>query len=199
MHSKTKLRQHFRQLRQQLNPQQQQKAAVEFSNQIVSSALLEKKTFACYLAQDNELDMMPLIEKLWEHNKTVTVPVITHGYDHNILAFRIYAPDTALVSNQYHILEPLDSKIIELADIDVVFIPLVAFDKYGVRLGMGGGFYDRTLAGIKHNNAESQPLLMGVGHACQESDKLPVDSWDVKMHGVMTDNGLVSEHELPSF
>lgn len=201
MHSKTTLREHFRQLRQQLSLDQQQEAAIKFSDQVILSNLLKKESFACYIAQDGELDMMPLIKKLWENNKSVYIPVISHDYENNILVFKSYTADTVLALNQYQILEPVDSEIISLENIDVIFLPLVAFDSFGTRLGMGGGFYDRTLAGFKHKSKKDRPLFIGAGHACQEAKKLPINNWDVKMQSVMTDTGLVAggSDELPGF
>lgn len=193
MYSKAQLRQRFRNLRQNLSLEQQQQAALDFSKQITQSNLFQYKTFACYLAQDGELDMMPLIEELWRHDKSVLLPVIKHDYENNSLDFKSYAFETKLALNQYQIFEPLDSPVELIENIDVIFLPLVAFDQSGTRLGMGGGFYDRTLANLKHHQAK-KPVLIGVGHACQKADaKLISDTWDVKLHAVMTDKEQIGE------
>ena len=193
MYSKTQLRQRFRNLRQNLSLEQQQQAALEFSNQIIQSNLFQYQTFACYLAQDSELDMMPLIQQLWRHDKYVFLPVIKHDDENNSLVFKSYCSKTKLALNQYQIFEPLDSPIELIESIDVIFLPLVAFDQYCTRLGMGGGFYDRTLASLKYHQAK-KPLLIGVGHACQKADaKLISDTWDVKLHAVITDKEQIGE------
>jgi 5-formyltetrahydrofolate cyclo-ligase len=63
-------------------------------------------------------------------------------------------------------------------------MPLVGWDRQGGRLGMGGGFYDRALAGIKG------PLLVGLAHAVQEVPQVPIDDWDVPLDFVVTESAL---------
>lgn len=199
MNSKAKLRQHFRQFRQQLTPKQQSKAAQDFLKQIDCLGLFAKQNFACYLAQDGELSLTPLIEKLWQLNKTVTLPVIQHKYENNLLAFKLYTPAANLVPNQYHIFEPDDANTVPPEKLDVIFVPLVAFDQDGMRLGMGGGFYDSTLAELKirsNNMKIPRPLFVGVGHACQQAERLISDYWDVRMDAIVTDCGMVEKYEL---
>ena len=64
-------------------------------------------------------------------------------------------------------------------------MPLVAFDKQGNRLGMGGGFYDRTLARLHEQNWQ-KPQLIGLAHECQKVDALPIESWDVPLKTIIT-------------
>ena len=86
--------------------------------------------------------------------------------------------------NQFGIAEPkLDcSKVCPVQSLDIIFTPLVAFDSSGNRLGMGGGFYDRTLAACKARG----PALVGLAHQCQQSDALPHAPWDVPLHAIAT-------------
>ncbi len=72
------------------------------------------------------------------------------------------------------------------AHLDVCFLPLLGFDALGHRLGMGGGFYDRY---FEHN---SETLLIGVAHDCQQVDSLPVDDWDVKLHAIVTESQIIT-------
>jgi 5-formyltetrahydrofolate cyclo-ligase len=71
---------------------------------------------------------------------------------------------------------------------DTVLFPLVGFDEAGGRLGMGGGFYDRTFA-FTRIRPRLAPKLIGLAHDCQKVSALPVEYWDVAMHGVVTDKG----------
>jgi 5-formyltetrahydrofolate cyclo-ligase len=65
-----------------------------------------------------------------------------------------------------------------------MLLPLVAYDLHGGRLGMGAGWYDRTLA------AHSQrPLRVGVGWALQRHERLPMDDWDQPLHAVLNEKG----------
>ncbi len=90
-------------------------------------------------------------------------------------------------ANRYGIFEPeLNcSHICPVAELDFILTPLVAFDSQGNRLGMGGGYYDRTLAQIP-DNAVKKPVLIGIAHQCQEVDALPIASWDVPLDYIVT-------------
>ena len=105
------------------------------------------------------------------------------------MVFVEYAENTAMAMNRFNIPEPVDQhKAIDAAALDVVITPLVAFDKTGNRLGMGGGFYDRTFSFINdnpnlgeggfHAPSVAKPKQIGVGHSCQQVDELQAESWD---------------------
>jgi 5-formyltetrahydrofolate cyclo-ligase len=72
-----------------------------------------------------------------------------------------------------------------VAELDIIFLPLVGWDRSGGRLGMGGGFYDRTLAKL------SGPVLVGLSHAEQEVAEVPREEWDVPLQFVVTDTEMV--------
>jgi 5-formyltetrahydrofolate cyclo-ligase len=76
--------------------------------------------------------------------------------------------------------------------LDLILTPLVAFDDQGNRLGMGGGFYDRTLAYLGRRKHWKKPRLIGTAHAFQQVARLPHESWDVPLHGVVTEKALLS-------
>ena len=69
-------------------------------------------------------------------------------------------------------------------ELDVILMPLVGFDNDGNRLGMGGGYYDRTLAYTRH--AIKKPVLIGVAHDLQRVDRLPYASWDIPLNAIVT-------------
>lgn len=90
--------------------------------------------------------------------------------------------------NRFGIPEPL-GKAVAPQRLDAVCVPLVGFDGRGRRLGMGGGFYDRTFAvnaRKKRGNARG-PRLIGLAHACQQVGRLPHEDWDVRLTGVVTE------------
>jgi 5-formyltetrahydrofolate cyclo-ligase len=141
---------------------------------------IQSTHLACYLAREDEFDSQPLIKAIWEANKQCYLPLLTAEKS---LHFVPYAPGDALRTNQYLILEPTHpAKPIALQQLDIVFAPLLAFDAMGHRLGAGGGYYDRTFA-------EHRPFMIGLAYAQQEAKKLPVDSWDVSLDGVLTEQG----------
>ena len=95
--------------------------------------------------------------------------------------------------NQYGISEPkLDVTAIKQVDnIDIMFTPLVAFDNKGNRLGMGGGFYDRTLARWHkefQTNKSTKPYPIGLAHDCQHLPEIPSELWDIPLPEIITPN-----------
>ncbi len=91
-----------------------------------------------------------------------------------------------LQKNRFGIPEPRGRRPLPASAMDVILLPLTGFDAEGNRLGMGGGFYDRTLA-AQHWRGQRRPLLIGVAHACQEVEQLPLQGWDVPLHWVVSD------------
>ena len=111
-------------------------------------AKLEKRHavhIAAYWPVKGEMDVRPVIEQARRYNKHVYLPVIT-GDD--TLMFAAYDADTPMRENRYRIAEPdvSEDRLVSPRDLDLVILPLVVFDSYGNRLGMGGGYYDRTFA-----------------------------------------------------
>jgi 5-formyltetrahydrofolate cyclo-ligase len=72
-----------------------------------------------------------------------------------------------------------------------IFLPLLGFDLQGGRLGMGGGYYDRSLV-VRHLFHSTGPSLIGLAYACQQVASLPCAPWDVRLDGVLTEDGLQS-------
>lgn len=149
--------------------------------------MLLARTAALFLSFDGELDTQPLIDQLWRAGKQVCLPVL-HPFSPGNLLFLHYHPHSELVVNRLKIAEPkLDVRdVVPLSQIDVLVTPLVAFDEQGQRLGMGGGFYDRTLQNWQQYGL--QPV--GYAHDCQGVEALPVEQWDVPLPAVVTPSKL---------
>ena len=92
-----------------------------------------------------------------------------------------------LKANRFGIAEPdlPASQLLPATRLDIIVVPLVAFDGHGNRLGMGGGFYDRSLA----DSSGHSPLLIGYAHDLQQVNQLPARPWDKKLHAVVTESG----------
>ena len=105
----------------------------------------------------------------------------------NSLRFAPWRPGDELVSNRYGIPEPVLSADAQLRaeDMTLVLVPLLGFTREGSRLGMGGGFYDRSFAFRRQQSPP--PLLVGVGYAFQELATLPHQAWDVRVDALLTD------------
>ena len=146
---------------------------------------------ACYLPNDGELDVTSLIDQAWAMGKTVYLPVLS-SIHRNHLHFLPYRPGDKLIRNQFGIPEPVirSRRVIDLKRLDLVLMPLVGFDSSGNRLGMGGGFYDRSFAFLRRRQCWFKPGLLGVAYDFQEVKKLNSSSWDVPLNGVVTEAGV---------
>ncbi|WP_145553121.1 5-formyltetrahydrofolate cyclo-ligase [Yersinia canariae] len=179
-----KIRSDIRERRRLLTPEQQQHSANSAAKHIAShNKIQQANTVAVFLSFDGELNTTPVIELLWQQKKRVYLPVL-HPFSPGNLLFLHYRPDSQLIRNRLKILEPqLDVRdVLPLNQLDVVITPLVAFDSHGQRLGMGGGFYDRTL----QNWQQGGPYPIGLAHDCQRVEHLPSEHWDVPLPEIVT-------------
>lgn len=193
---KIKLRKELRQRRRSISKQESLRAAKDCCEIIIKQNILEnKQNIAFYLSQDNELDLCFLLEYCLEHNKNCYLPVL----DNTALKFAPYTHKSKLINNKYHIVEPLiedPNSMLAAQNLDLVFVPLVAFTKSGNRLGMGGGHYDQTFAFLQnltnHTNNNStfiiKPILIGIAYELQCVSQLPIDSWDINLNGIVTES-----------
>lgn len=190
--NKQQIRAVVRQQRQSLSAEFQIQAAEQCADIIVNSNLLEnKKNIAFYISNDNELNLQPLIEHCLSNSINCYLPILNQQH----LDFVIYNEHSEFTHNKYKIPEPVakyDSDYISPEELDLVFLPLVAFNKNGQRLGMGGGFYDRTFAFLQNSvNNKNKPILIGIAYNLQCINSMPNDPWDIKIHGVATENEFI--------
>ncbi len=180
------LRKAFRNKRRSLSSEKQTAAAQGLVQQYQQNTLFQgEQNLALYLSFDGEVDTQPLIDYLWSMKRGVFLPIL-HPFCQGHLLFQEFSQHTPMHKNHFGISEPkLDAqRVCPLENLDVLFTPLVAFDLTGNRLGMGGGFYDRTLASVRE--AHTRPALVGIAHDCQHVDRLPVQSWDVPLDAIVT-------------
>lgn len=177
------LRQHLRQQRRALSPEQQRQASQALTRRLIDQPEIDQaSTIALYLANDGEPNLMPLIRLLWQRHKSLALPVMDPN-DPKQIQFQRFAPDTALVNNRYGIAEParVERETLERDKMDLMLMPLVGFDDRGNRLGMGAGYYDRYLAG-----EGTRPLLIGCAHDIQRLECLESQPWDIPLDAVVT-------------
>ena len=180
---RNQLRQQIRKTRANLTALQQQQAEDSITQQAL--ALIEERNaqnIALYISFDGEISTDKLIKTLWAQDKYVYLPVL-HPFNPNHLLFLRYLPDTPMLKNKFGIWEPKLNvqNVLPLDELDILFTPLVAFDKQGNRLGMGGGFYDRTL-----QHWQKSPFIpVGLAHQCQQVEQLPTEAWDVPLHQIL--------------
>jgi 5-formyltetrahydrofolate cyclo-ligase len=148
------------------------------------------RRLALYQSEDGEVDLHLLMLALARDGIDLCLPVLRPGGDHR-LWFAPYRPGTRLQRNRFGIAEPDTRRFppLPLRRLDLVLLPLVGFDDQLNRLGMGGGFYDRTFAFRRHGTWR-KPQLIGIAHECQRLDRLEHRTWDVPMDAVVTENGV---------
>jgi 5-formyltetrahydrofolate cyclo-ligase len=180
---KAQLRNALRLRRNSLNPLQQRAAAQALPVSVVGLPhWASAQHIALYLAADGEIDTRPLEKIARDQRKQLFLPLIT---ERDSLEFASWEVDDILSNNRYNIPQPSAAATRwAVAKLDIIFLPLVGWDLCGGRLGMGGGFYDRTLSGI------SGPLLVGLAHENQQVEKIPQESWDVALDYIATDAAL---------
>ena len=185
---RTHLRKALRAARKALSVHEQEYAAKAIAEQL-SSLIVHTRPLkiAGYLSNDGEVNLKPYIEHYWQGSEHIrfTLPVLHPVCDGHLL-FLEYASQTPMVKNKYGIEEPVLAcqQVVPTQQLDIILMPLVGFDKLGNRLGMGGGYYDRTLAFTRR--VEQKPMLIGIAHDVQEVDALPIAPWDIPLDAIVT-------------
>ena len=180
--SKSALRSALRQQRRSL-PRAAQRAAAEAVCQSVLAlpAWSGAGRIALYLARDGEIDTSVLAAIARRENKQLFLPTLSDSG----LAFAHWDTADTQTLNRYNIPEPPPGAArCPAAELDIVFLPLVGWDRRGGRLGMGGGYYDRTLAD------SGQAVLVGLAHEIQWVERVPQESWDIVLNYVATEKTL---------
>ena len=142
--------------------------------------LREADTIALYLADENEVDLRPLLPLLWE-TKRIAVPVCAAK---GAMCMSELTEDAPLVKNRYGIEEPATLKLLPASAFDVIVVPIVAFDANGHRLGHGMGYYDRYLP-----RTDCPTMLL-----CRRllvREEIPVEDHDLTMDYLVTEDGVV--------
>lgn len=196
MQARSLLRKQLREARRALTQEQHEEAAKRIAVQLSALPFFDNSaTIAGYLVNDGEVNLKYAIETVWQssHNKKFALPVL-HPVCKGHLLFLTYDTHSPLVKNKYNIEEPVLSceNVVPVTHCDVILMPLVGFDVNGNRLGMGGGYYDRTLSFTKRafdhysSLTKQAPKLVGIAHDIQEVDSLPVAPWDVPLDAIVT-------------
>ncbi len=186
--SPTQLRLSLRRKRAALTPQQQAIAARQLAkNALGYTPLIQAKKIASYQAFQGEISTDPLIAQL--SYQALLLPRI-NSFLHSTMRF--YPAAQTKLKNRYGIWEPAGTGTpTDLRGVDVVLVPLVAFDRSGNRMGMGAGFYDRALSFRLNQTCVKRPLLIGLAHALQEVTELSRQPWDVPLDAIITDQELI--------
>lgn len=189
---KSDLRQNLRARRRALSADEQCQAARRLAVNLTGTRLfLTSRRVACYLPNDGEIDTAPVIEHIRRLRKILYLPVLSR-LSHDRLWFAEARPKTKFVPNRFGIPEPVvrSRDLVRAQELDLILMPLVGFDDQGNRLGMGGGFYDRSLEFLRHRNHWRKPHLLGIAYDFQRVNDLAADPWDIPLAGVITDQAV---------
>ncbi|MBI3773434.1 MAG: 5-formyltetrahydrofolate cyclo-ligase [Gammaproteobacteria bacterium] len=191
MTARAQIRKRIRAQRRQLSPQQRRAAAVAIATRLRQTAIFfRSRRIAGFIANDGEPDLTPLMHYAWTLGKDWHLPVIGLPSTHQ-LWFAPYDGDNSLHLNRFGIPEPAVSiaKTTRPWGLDLILLPLVAFDQHGNRLGMGKGYYDRTLQYLLQRQHWHKPRLIGVAYEFQKLKSITAESWDVPLDGIVTERG----------
>lgn len=192
------LRQQIREQRRALNDEERDLAAFLLCERIASTPIFKRsKHIAFYLANDGEIDLTLLIEHAWQQNKQCYLPVLAEPNTKR-LWFIPYTPETTLRPNRFGIPEPVhprSTRLRKTLSLDLILMPLVAFDPQGHRIGMGGGFYDRTLAFLTSRQYWHKPNLVGVAYEFQKQKQIATNPWDVPLQAIATEKNLYQQQK----
>jgi 5-formyltetrahydrofolate cyclo-ligase len=190
------LRRSLRQARRALSHRIQLSNSLALAERLRSSPIfLRARRIGAYVASDGEIDPLPLLDVARATGKRCYLPVL-HPFAGPSLWFCEWRAGDPLVPNRYAIPEP-DPKSRPphpAWSLDLLLVPLVGFDARGNRLGMGGGFYDRTLAYLNRRTRWHRPRVLGLAHELQRVDALPTNAWDIPLDGVVTERCLARFH-----
>lgn len=179
------LRHTLRQQRLHYPIQLQQHAAEDTCHHLLTDqAFIRSQHIAVYWPHQGELDPFPLIKHAWRIGKKIYLPVLA-PLELNRLYFARFNPHTKLGLNRFGIPEPQNSTYCCPMRMNLILCPLVGFNSQGDRLGMGGGFYDRTLAKTLGTK------FYGLAYSWQQLNGFKTNSWDIGLHAVATEKGLI--------
>lgn len=187
---KKRLRQQYKTLRLAQAAAQRMQAAEAIANQLGEISEWNTANYiAGYWACGGEVPLH-VVQVRIQAPKIWCLPVVQLD---NSLKFAPWRSGDDLVSNQFGIPEPdiAPTSALDASSMSIVLLPLLAYTRNGQRLGMGGGFYDRSFAFRQSNT--NPPLLVGVAYSCQEAESLPAEAWDIKL------DMLINEREVLSF
>jgi len=189
---KQQVRQRLRQQRLHLDPIQQSRAALLIAHHLFQTTYFQQAhTIALYHAFVGEVSTLPILDQALKY-KSCYFPVLSNS---NHLQFVKVESNSKLVKNRFGIFEPQmpHNAILAPQALDLVILPLVAFDAQGHRLGMGKGYYDQTFAFKRHQ--PHKPRLVGLAYDFQKVNRLPHSDLDISLDEIVTDKGIYHPHK----
>jgi 5-formyltetrahydrofolate cyclo-ligase len=149
--------------------------------------LAGKRRAGFYIPAKGEFDCLPLIDRALSMGMSCYLPMVPPSRQKKLWFSKLGdGPHWAL--NRYGIPEYVrHAGRVRASGLDILFLPLLGFDRQGYRMGMGGGYYDSSLAYLAKRRHWRRPVLIGLAFEAQGLEHLPLDSWDIPLDGVITE------------
>jgi 5,10-methenyltetrahydrofolate synthetase len=187
-----RLRRELRARRRNLSHSFRSQAARRFAMIATRTHLLRPHLrVAFYIPFGGEADPGELMKLARRLHCSQFLPVVS-DFRRNRMRFVPFRTRDRLVANRYGIGEPRGAlkRAVPVRTLDVIFVPLVAFDTSGARLGSGAGYYDRCLAHLNRERRWRKPKLIGLAYELQRVDRIASQPWDVPLDAVLTERTL---------
>lgn len=185
--TKKEIRNKYKQMRSQLSTAERDKRSLEIANQLLKMPIWNFETYHIFLSIEhlNEVNTEYILSILYGKEKNVVLPKV--DAKSNSLIHVLLTEQTILKKNNWGIVEPTNGIQMLPSQIDVVFVPLLAYDRNGNRVGYGGGFYDRFLA-----DCSSGTLKIGLSFFPPEDEIQEVFATDVLLDYCVTPLEIIS-------
>lgn len=183
--SQSAIRASAKRRRSQLTSKQRQEASKKIAEKLFATALFRNSNnIACYVSLKTEVGTRPIIERAWQLKKRVFAPIAEKNF---ILRFHRFDHESELVTSNIGLREPKQGRPARGGELELVIVPLVAFDSQRNRIGMGGGYYDRAFSFLASNTENTNPVLIGLGFDCQQVEKIRPNPWDIRLSRIFTE------------
>ena len=185
-----KTRKELRLRRKQLTFDDRESASLKIAKNLVSSGILsDSKNIATYLQNDGEVDPIYISKDYVFKSCKFYIPII-NDQNKRTLKFGEYDQNQQFEKNKYGINEPINPSLVSIDVLDAVLFPLVGFDRNGNRIGMGGGFYDKTFEFVA-TKKKNKLKLIGLGFSIQETSNIPNRAWDLPLQYIVTEKEFI--------
>lgn len=191
---KAALRRELRARRAAVSAKERQLAGLRLVRHALHRRLLaRKRRVGFYMPAKSEIDVLPLLDRARFMGVDCYLPIVP-GRGHRKLWFIRLGDRAAWTLNRYGIPEyqHAPARKVRAIQLDILFMPLLGFDDQGWRIGMGGGYYDASLARLGKRRVWRQPRRVGVAFASQQVDRIPKDTWDIPLSGILTEDGYLA-------
>jgi 5-formyltetrahydrofolate cyclo-ligase len=193
-HETASIRSMIKQQRRQLDNTSRQQYAMMMSERLKKHKYFRNSQhLAVYLPMHGEMNPLSLVDLARQSGKSIYLPVLM-PFLTNRLWFARWHADSKMQTNRYGIPEPVyqGRDLIPATQLDLVITPLVAFDLQCHRIGMGGGYYDRSFSFLRFRQHWNKPRMVGIAYEFQKISRITPQTWDLPLQLVITEDKLYS-------